>query len=105
MNKESIQSLLSYYGANKRSLPWREEKTPYHTYISEIMLQQTRIEVVKEYYLRLIFSYPDVISVGQADIDDLQRLWQGLGYYSRIRNIHEACREMTEKYKERFQMI
>lgn len=99
MNKESIQSLLSYYRANKCSLPWREEQTPYHTYISEIMLQQTRIETVKEYYLRFISSYPDVISVGQADIDNLQRLWQGLGYYSRIRNIHEACREMTEKYK------
>ncbi len=98
MNKESIHALLSYYQNNKRLLPWRNEQNPYHTYISEIMLQQTRIETVKDYYLRFISSYPDVNSVAKADIDDLKRLWQGLGYYSRIVNIHAACCEMRERY-------
>ena len=79
-------------------MPWREEQNPYHTYISEIMLQQTRIETVKDYYLRFISAYPDVNSVAEADIDDLKRLWQGLGYYSRVVNVHAACSEMREKY-------
>ena len=79
-------------------MPWREEQNPYHTYISEIMLQQTRIETVKDYYLRFISAYPDVNSVAEADIDDLKRLWQGLGYYSRVVNVHAACCEMRERY-------
>lgn len=98
MKKEYIDSLLSFYKNHRRILPWREDPTPYHVYISEIMLQQTRVDTVKDYYLRFISKYPDVDSVADADIEDLQLLWQGLGYYSRIRNINKACIQMKEMF-------
>ena len=98
MEKEYIDSLLSFYKNHRRILPWREDPTPYHVYISEIMLQQTRVDTVKDYYLRFIAKYPDVDSVAAADIEDLQLLWQGLGYYSRIRNIKKACEQMKEMF-------
>lgn len=98
MEKEYIDSLLSFYDKYRRILPWREDPTPYHVYISEIMLQQTRVDTVKEYYLRFVSKYPDVDSVANADIDNLQLLWQGLGYYSRIKNIKKACEKMKELF-------
>lgn len=98
MEEKYIKSLLSHYDKNRRLLPWREDATPYHVYISEIMLQQTRIEAVKGYYLRFIFRYPDVNAVAKAPLEELETLWQGLGYYSRIRNIQKSCIEIKEKY-------
>ncbi len=98
MEEKYIKALLSYYDKNRRVLPWREEATPYHVYISEIMLQQTRVEAVKGYYHRFISRYPDVNSVAIAPIEELETLWQGLGYYSRIRNIQKACIEIKEKH-------
>ena len=92
-----IPPLVSWYKQNKRSLPWRNEPTPYHVWISEIMLQQTRIEAVIPYYHRFLNEIPDVKSLSEVDDDKLMKLWEGLGYYSRARNLKKAAIQiMTE---------
>lgn len=92
--------LLDWFDRHKRNLPWREEKprNPYHVWISEIMLQQTRTEAVKPYFESWKKRFPTIRAVADADEADVLHAWQGLGYYSRARNIHRAAREMTEKY-------
>ena len=92
--------LLDWFDRHKRDLPWREEKprNPYHVWISEIMLQQTRTEAVKPYFESWKKRFPTIKAVADADEADVLHAWQGLGYYSRARNIHRAAREMTEKY-------
>lgn len=91
-------SLLKWYDTNRRILPWREEPTPYHVWLSEIMLQQTRVEAVKPYYKRFLEKLPDIESLSLADEDRLLKLWEGLGYYSRVRNMQIAAREIMEEY-------
>lgn len=99
MNTELISgNLLSWYSSHFRSLPWRSEPTPYHVWVSEIMLQQTRIEAVLPYYERFITALPDVRSLAEVPQEMLLKLWEGLGYYSRARNLQKAARILVEKY-------
>lgn len=90
--------LLKWYDKAKRSLPWREDPTPYHVWVSEIMLQQTRVEAVKPYYRRFIEALPDVKSLAEAEEEKLLKLWEGLGYYSRVRNMQQAAIQVMEQY-------
>ena len=92
-----IYPLISWYQEHKRPLPWRDDPTPYHVWISEIMLQQTRIEAVIPYYHRFLTELPDVKALSEVDDDKLMKLWEGLGYYSRARNLKKAAIQiMTE---------
>ena len=90
--------LLKWYDKNRRILPWREDPTPYHVWISEIMLQQTRVEAVKPYFDRFIRALPDVKSLAECDEDKLLKLWEGLGYYNRVRNLKIAANQIMESY-------
>ena len=87
--------LLTWYQQNGRDLPWRRTKDPYKIWLSEIILQQTRVEQGMDYYLRFTETYPKVELLASADEDEVMRLWQGLGYYSRARNLHEAARQVV----------
>ena len=100
--KEIVISLLEWYKENKRNLPWREDKNPYHIWISEIMLQQTRVEAVKGYYGRFLEILPDVSALAAVEDDILMKLWQGLGYYNRARNLKKAAVYIEEQYQGRF---
>ena len=91
--------LISWYRKNKRTLPWRETREPYLIWISEIILQQTRIAQGLSYYLRFVKTFPDIETLANADIDDVLKLWQGLGYYSRARNMHNTAKEIVRVYK------
>ena len=93
-----VRPLLSWYSENARSLPWREAPSPYHTWISEIMLQQTRIEAVMEYYVRFLERLPSVSELAAVPEDELLKLWEGLGYYSRARNLKKAAIRIEEEY-------
>lgn len=90
--------LLSWYNDNRRDLPWRREPTPYHVWLSEIMLQQTRVAAVLDYYRRFLDALPTVADLAGCDEDALMKLWQGLGYYSRARNLQKAARVIMETY-------
>ena len=84
--------LLSWFRANKRDLPWRENPTPYRVWVSEIMLQQTRVEAAKEYYIRFLTALPTVRDLAECDEEKLLKLWEGLGYYSRVRNMQKTAK-------------
>ena len=84
-------ALLPWYRENRRDLPWRSTREPYHIWVSEIMLQQTRVEAVKGYYARFLNRLPDIESLALCDDDELHKLWEGLGYYSRVRNLKKAA--------------
>ena len=100
---ESITGiLLAWYADNKRPLPWRDPIDPYHTWISEIMLQQTRIDVVIDYYHRFLEQFPDIPTLASASEDALLKAWEGLGYYNRVRNIGKAARMIMEEYGGQF---
>lgn len=90
--------LLGWYDYNGRILPWRSDPTPYHVWISEIMLQQTRVEAVKGYFYRWMEELPDISSVAEASDEKLMKLWEGLGYYNRVRNIKVAALEIMENH-------
>ena len=94
--------LLPWYYANKRDLPWRADREPYHIWVSEIMLQQTRVEAVKGYYARFLTVLPTVEDLATCDDDLLHKLWEGLGYYSRVRNLKKAALVIMEQYDGRF---
>lgn len=97
MNKEYFYSqLVGWYESHHRILPWRETEDPYCIWISEIILQQTRVDQGMDYYLRFIERFPDLSSLATAKEDDVLRLWQGLGYYSRARNIYKASHQVSE---------
>lgn len=98
MLEQIREPLLAWYRENKRQLPWREEPTPYHVWVSEIMLQQTRVEAVKEYYTRFLQALPEVKDLAQCPEEQLLKLWEGLGYYNRVRNMQKAAIEIVEKY-------
>ena len=87
--------LIKWYQDNKRDLPWRRTKNPYLIWISEIILQQTRVAQGYDYYQRFVKRFPDVFSLAAADEDEVMKYWQGLGYYSRARNLHAAARSMA----------
>ena len=90
--------LLQYYDAHRRILPWREEPTAYRVWVSEIMLQQTRVEAVKPYFARFMEALPDIKSLAEAEEELLLKLWEGLGYYSRVRNLGKAAKQIMEQY-------
>lgn len=90
--------LLSWYGEHARILPWREKPEPYRVWISEIMLQQTRVEAVKPYFERFMKRLPDVGSLAAVSEDELLKLWEGLGYYSRARNLKRTAEILVEQY-------
>ena len=92
------QALLSWYDYNGRLLPWRSDPTPYHIWISEIMLQQTRVEAVKTYYDRWMEELPDIEALAGVSDEKLMKLWEGLGYYNRARNLKEAAMKVMEEY-------
>ncbi|MBQ8497886.1 MAG: A/G-specific adenine glycosylase [Clostridia bacterium] len=93
-----IQPLIAWYQKNKRPLPWRNDPSPYHVWISEIMLQQTRIEAVIPYYERFLKELPDIKSLAEVSDDQLMKLWEGLGYYSRARNLKKAAIAIVEHH-------
>ncbi|WP_153733543.1 A/G-specific adenine glycosylase [Sporosarcina obsidiansis] len=92
------QALLSWYEAEKRDLPWRRTDNPYYIWISEVMLQQTRVETVIPYYERFIEKFPTMQDLSDADEEELLKMWEGLGYYSRVRNLQAGVREVVETY-------
>ena len=94
--------LTAWFSANKRDLPWRENPTPYRVWVSEIMLQQTRVEAAREYYLRFLSALPAVEDLAACDEETLMKLWEGLGYYSRARNLHKTAKIVCEEYGGKF---
>ena len=88
--------IVSWYRENRRRLPWREEVSPYRTLLSEIMLQQTRVEAVKPYFERFLDAFPDIPSLADADDELLMKKWEGLGYYSRARNLKKCAGRTRE---------
>lgn len=93
-----VAPLLSWYERNARVLPWRDEPTPYRVWVSEIMLQQTRVEAVKPYFERFLSELPDIVSLARAPEAQLMKLWEGLGYYSRVRNLQKAARIVVAEH-------
>lgn len=98
MNTDALKQLpallLPWYNENARDLPWRKDTDPYHVWISEIMLQQTRVEAVQGYYTRFLEAFPDIASLAQAEEKKLLKLWEGLGYYNRAKNLQKAAGEI-----------
>ena len=90
--------LLPWYREYKRELPWRQDREPYHIWVSEIMLQQTRVEAVKSYYVRFLDTLPTIAALADCDDDLLHKLWEGLGYYSRVRNLKKAATVVMQQY-------
>lgn len=100
--KELSDKITKWYLENKRDLPWRKDQNPYHVWISEIMLQQTRIEAVLSYYQRFMKELPTIESLSKVEDDKLLKLWEGLGYYNRARNLKKAAIEIMEKHHGTF---
>ncbi len=96
------EKIINWYQQNKRNLPWRNTKDPYLIWLSEIVLQQTRVDQGMDYYLRFAKEFPTVKHLARADNEKVMKLWQGLGYYSRARNLHTTAKTITEKYKGKF---
>ena len=96
--RELPGALLAWYDAGHRELPWRQDKEPYHVWLSEIMLQQTRVEAVKGYYARFLQALPAIADLACCDDDALHKLWEGLGYYSRVRNLKKCAQVIMERY-------
>lgn len=94
--------IVKWYEENKRDLPWRRDKDPYHVWISEIMLQQTRIESVCSYYQRFMEVLPTIQDLAFVEEEKLLKLWEGLGYYNRVRNLKKAALILVEKYHGKF---
>ena len=92
------EPLLEWFAGHARVLPWREDPSPYHVWVSEIMLQQTRVEAVKPYFERFVKSLPDVKSLAECEEEQLLKLWEGLGYYNRVRNMQAAARQVVAEY-------
>ncbi len=90
--------LLDWYDNNKRDLPWRKSISPYHIWLSEIMLQQTRVEAVTGYYERFLQTFPDIASLAKGKEDVYMKLWEGLGYYSRVKNLHRGAVQVVDQY-------
>jgi len=100
MNKQTIRRrLLAWYTAHQRRLPWRETSDPYAIWVSEVMLQQTRVDTAIPYYLRFMKRFPTVSLLAQADLQEVLKLWEGLGYYSRARNLHRAAGIVVDRFK------
>lgn len=101
-NMQFSSKIIYWYQSNHRKLPWRETKNPYYIWISEIILQQTRVDQGLRYYLKFVHHYPEIQDLAQASEDQILKDWQGLGYYSRARNMHEAAKAIVRDYKGHF---
>ena len=97
-NKQIGEALVTWFLEEKRDLPWRKTKDPYKIWVSEVMLQQTKVDTVIPYYERFISKYPSLQSLAQADEGELLKEWEGLGYYSRARNLQAGVKEVVEEY-------
>ena len=98
---EMVEPLIGWYRTAKRELPWRDQKNAYYTWVSEIMLQQTRVEAVKPYFQRFMQELPDIQALAECPEDKLLKLWEGLGYYNRVRNMQKAAQTVMEEYSGR----
>lgn len=106
------ENLLTWFNREKRDLPWRHAKNPYRVWVSEVMLQQTRVDTVIPYFNRFMERFPTIEDLAAAESDEVVKYWEGLGYYSRVRNLHEAVREVVATYdgivpeeKEKFEKL
>ena len=97
LSLEAVELLLGWFQQNKRELPWRERRNPYRVWVAEIMLQQTRVEAVKDYYLKFMEKFPTVEALALADEDEVLKAWEGLGYYSRARNLLKAAKQIASE--------
>lgn len=95
------ETIIEWYKENKRDLPWRDSSDPYLIWISEVILQQTRVVQGYDYFLRFIGRFPDVSTLADAEEDEVMKYWQGLGYYSRARNLHAAAKSMNGVFRKR----
>lgn len=100
--KQLPDTLLPWYKQNARVLPWRQDTEPYHVWISEIMLQQTRVEAIRTYYLRFLEQLPDIRALAEVTESQLFKLWEGLGYYNRARNLQKAAHVIETQYSGNF---
>lgn len=100
-SKQFRQALVEWFEREQRDLPWRHTKEPYKIWVSEVMLQQTRVDTVIPYYNRFMEKYPTAIELAYAPQEELLKMWEGLGYYSRVRNLQAGVREVVEKYNSR----
>ncbi len=96
--KELAEQVLTYYDENARTLPWRDSPNPYYVWVSEIMLQQTRVDTVIDYFRRFITAFPTISDLAAADEDVLLKQWEGLGYYSRVRNLQKAAKIVVDQW-------
>ena len=95
-------ALLRWYKVHKRDLPWRKTRDPYVIWLSEIILQQTRVSQGLPYFLKFVKKYPDVSKLAKSKLHDVLKLWQGLGYYSRARNMHHTAKNILMNYEGKF---
>ena len=95
-------TLINWYAQNHRDLPWRHNPTPYQVWLSEIILQQTRVSQGTDYYLRFIGKWPTVADLAKASEEEVLKMWQGLGYYSRARNLHKCAQQIMEQHEGQF---
>ncbi len=98
MENREIEKLKAWFLSQRRDLPWREDASPYAVWVSEVMLQQTRVSVVIPYFLRWMEKFPSIEALAKASIEEVVKEWEGLGYYSRARNLHEGARFILKKY-------
>ena len=96
------ETLLNWFAENRRNLPWRDHPTPYQVWISEVILQQTRVSQGYDYYLRFVEKWPTVADLAAATEKEVLKMWQGLGYYSRARNLHQCAQQVVEQYDGEF---
>ena len=95
-------TLINWYAENHRNLPWRQQPTPYQVWLSEVILQQTRVNQGMDYYLRFVERWPTVTDLAQASEEEVLKMWQGLGYYSRARNLHHCAQQVVKEYGGEF---
>ncbi|MBN1874085.1 MAG: hypothetical protein JXA33_07630, partial [Anaerolineae bacterium] len=95
---EARERLLVWFVAHAREMPWREARTPYGVWVSEVMLQQTQVETVRDYYLRFMKRFPTIAALAAASLEDVLKVWEGLGYYSRARSLHRAAQVVVTQY-------
>ena len=102
MTSNIQDTLINWYAENRRDLPWRHDPTPYQVWLSEVILQQTRVNQGMDYYLRFVERWPTVSDLAKASEEEVLKMWQGLGYYSRARNLHKCARQVVEQYGGQF---
>ncbi len=101
ISKNMADALMAWFGHHRRTMPWRGSDDPYHIWVSEMMLQQTQVATVENYYPKWIARFPDVFSLAAADLEDVLKIWEGLGYYTRARNFHKGAKYIAEHAKDR----